>query len=88
MISVGRLAERNKKVKIDGIDVRTPGEIREVHVAMARNVPLDRCDSIEIMRHRNGSTDQVLYLICKSGAVHSAGLANANLKSNTRSFIV
>ena len=53
--------------KIDLIDVRTPVEYREVHVGIARNVPLDRLDVAAIMRGRNGSASEPLYVICRSG---------------------
>jgi rhodanese-related sulfurtransferase len=49
---------------IDLIDVRTPVEYREVHVAFARNVPLDRLDAAAISAGRNGAP---LYVICRSG---------------------
>ena len=35
--------------KLDLIDVRTPVEYREVHVDIARNVPLDRFDPAAVM---------------------------------------
>ncbi len=54
--------------KIDLIDVRTPVEYREVHVGIARNVPLDRLDVAAIMRGRNGSASEPLYVICRSGS--------------------
>jgi len=54
--------------KIDLIDVRTPIEFREVHVEIARNVPLDRLDPVVLMQDRNGSTDEPLYVICRSGS--------------------
>jgi rhodanese-related sulfurtransferase len=54
--------------KIDLIDVRTPVEFREVHVENARNVPLDRLDPAALMQTRNGSREEPLYLICRSGS--------------------
>ena len=54
--------------KIDLIDVRTPVEYREVHVEGARNVPLDQLDPAALMQARNGSTNEPLYLICRSGS--------------------
>jgi rhodanese-related sulfurtransferase len=54
--------------KIDLIDVRTPAEYREVHVEIARNVPLDRLDPAALMRSRNGSAAEPLYVICRSGS--------------------
>ena len=50
------------------IDVRTPVEFREVHVAGARNVPLDRLEPAEFQFPKNGSSDGPLYVICRSGA--------------------
>jgi rhodanese-related sulfurtransferase len=54
--------------KIDLIDVRTPVEFREVHVQLARNVPLDRLDPAALMQSRNGAQGEPLYLICRSGS--------------------
>jgi rhodanese-related sulfurtransferase len=48
------------------IDVRTPVEFREVHVAFARNVPLDQLDPQAVMQSR-GTKQEPLFLICKSG---------------------
>jgi rhodanese-related sulfurtransferase len=53
---------------IDLIDVRTPVEFQEVHVAQARNIPLDRLDPAAIMQARNGSRQEPLYVICRSGS--------------------
>ena len=54
--------------KIDLIDVRTPVEFREVHVNIARNVPLDQLDPATFMRTRDSSADEPVYLICRSGS--------------------
>ena len=53
--------------KIDLIDVRMPVEFREVHVEIARNVPLDKLDAAALMRARNGSANEPLYVVCRSG---------------------
>lgn len=53
--------------KIDLIDVRTPVEFREVHVEIARNVPLDQLEPTALMQARNGSAQEPLYVICRSG---------------------
>jgi rhodanese-related sulfurtransferase len=67
-ITPQQLAELCKgNAKPDLIDVRTPVEFREVHVEVARNVPLDRLDPVALMQARNGSQDEQLYLICRSG---------------------
>ncbi len=67
-ISAGKLAEvcRSGK-KVDLIDVRTPIEFREVHVQGARNVPLDQLDPAMMTQGRNGSTNEPMYFICRSG---------------------
>lgn len=68
-ITAQRLDELCKDSKsIDLIDVRTPLEYQELHVAQARNVPLDRLDPVAVMQARNGSKDEPLYLICRSGS--------------------
>ena len=53
---------------IELIDVRTPIEFQEVHVESARNVPLDQLDPAAIMNGRNGTADEPLYFICRSGS--------------------
>jgi len=54
--------------KIDLIDVRTPVEFREVHVEIARNVPLDQLDPAGLMQAHDGSANDPLYVICRSGS--------------------
>ena len=83
-ISPQQLAELCKTRRIDLLDVRAPVEYRELHVAAARNVPLDKLDPAALMRGRNGSQDEPLYLICRSGSrgrqacekFHAAGFTN------------
>lgn len=53
---------------IDLIDVRTPAEYRELHATLARLVPLDKLDPTALMPQRNGSNDEPLYVICRTGA--------------------
>lgn len=60
------LQQKNQLIEL--IDVRTPAEFREVHAAAAKNVPLDQLDPAAYMASRNGSADQPLYVICKSGS--------------------
>ena len=68
-MSPRKLAELcNEGKKIDLIDVRTPVEFQEVHVERARNVPLDQLDPAALMQTRNGSANEPLYLICRSGS--------------------
>jgi rhodanese-related sulfurtransferase len=69
VIKPQELAERcTKDKKIDLIDVRTPVEFREVHVEIARNFPLDQLDPAAVMQARNGSANEPLYVICRSGS--------------------
>lgn len=67
-ISPAQLAEFCMSGKIDLIDVRTPAEFRELHIAQARNVPLDRLDPAAVVQARNGDKDKPLYFICRSGS--------------------
>jgi rhodanese-related sulfurtransferase len=66
-VSPQRLAELSDQGPVDVIDVRTPVEFREVHAKLARNVPLDALDPHQLMAERNGTADQPLYIICRSG---------------------
>jgi rhodanese-related sulfurtransferase len=66
-ISVKRLAELAQQGKVDVIDVRTPVEFREVHASGAANVPLDSIEPKQVMTARNRTSDQPLYVICRSG---------------------
>jgi rhodanese-related sulfurtransferase len=67
-ISPQALAELCKSGKpIDLIDVRTPIEYREVHLAAANNVPLDKLDPAALMQGRKDANEPV-YLICRSGS--------------------
>jgi rhodanese-related sulfurtransferase len=59
---------RNAGSQIDLIDVRMPVEYREVHVEFARNIPLDQLDPSAVMQARNGSSDEPLYVVCRSGS--------------------
>src|SRR6476661_4749175 len=60
------LCKEGKKVEL--IDVRTPVEYQEVHVEIARNVPLGQLDVKALMQARNGSANEPLYVICRSGS--------------------
>lgn len=77
---------------VDLIDVRTPVEFREVHLAAARNIPLDRLDPASVMRSRDGAGDRPLYVVCRSGsrgrqaceAFRAAGFTNVvNVEGGT-----
>jgi rhodanese-related sulfurtransferase len=53
---------------VDLIDVRTPMEFRALHVAFARNLPLDQLDAETIARSRPADCATPLYVICHSGS--------------------
>jgi rhodanese-related sulfurtransferase len=59
------LCKEGKKIEL--IDVRTPVEFREVHVEIARNIPLDRLDVTALVEARSESDHEPLYVICRSG---------------------
>jgi rhodanese-related sulfurtransferase len=68
-ISPSQLAELCQSGKcIELIDVRTTVEFREVHLHIAKNVPLDQLDPDHLMQTRSGSASDPLYLICRSGS--------------------
>jgi len=76
---------------IDLIDVRTPVEYREVHIAFARNVPLDRLDPAAVQRERTAPNGDPLYVVCRSGSrgrqacdkLLAAGLHVVNVEGGT-----
>ena len=84
-------ALRQRGEPIELIDVRTPAEFREIHAAIARNLPLDRLDPQAIAAGRNGSADRPLYVICRSGKradqacqqLEKAGLNVVNVEGGT-----
>jgi rhodanese-related sulfurtransferase len=59
---------RQENPDLELIDVRTPAEFGELHVAFARNIPLDRLKPAELGESRNGQADQALYVICRTGS--------------------
>ncbi|QEG41523.1 rhodanese-like domain-containing protein [Roseimaritima ulvae] len=67
-IDVQELAGEHGRTDVDVIDVRMATEFREIHAECARNVPLDSLDPHAVIAARNGSADQPLYLICRSGS--------------------
>jgi rhodanese-related sulfurtransferase len=52
---------------VELIDVRTPAEYAEVHVAFARNVPLERLHPQALQAGRGPHGTEPLYVICRSG---------------------
>jgi rhodanese-related sulfurtransferase len=52
--------------RVDLVDVRTPAEFREVHVAIARNAPLESLDVGAVLAGHQ--SDSSLYVICRSGS--------------------
>jgi rhodanese-related sulfurtransferase len=67
-VSPRQLAELCESGQVDLIDVRTPVEFRELHARGARNLPLDRLDPVAVMRARNRSWEEPVYVICRSGS--------------------
>ncbi len=63
--ALAELCARGQKIEI--IDVRTPTEYRELHVAQARNLPLDQLDQRTMAEARDAARQEPLYVICRSG---------------------
>lgn len=57
------LLQQGRKIRL--IDVRTPAEYREIHAEGAELVPLD---PKALMASLNGSANETIYVICKSGS--------------------
>ena len=83
---------RHQGEPVELIDLRTPVEYRGVHAESACLVPLDRLDPRAVMDSRDGSKDDLLYVICRSGSrgrravekFHAAGYTNvANVEGGT-----
>ncbi len=95
VISPVRLAELHRAGRpVKLIDVRTPAEYRELHVAFARNVPLDRLDPKSLANEETDAAEP-LYVICRSGSrgrqacekLAAAGLANViNVDGGTQAW--
>jgi rhodanese-related sulfurtransferase len=67
------------------IDVRTPVEFAEVHVATAKNVPLDALVPADLYEKQNFSLDKPVYILCRSGqraTKASAQLAQAGFPNS------
>ncbi len=74
-ISPAKLAELAREGrKIELIDVRTPVEFREVHLEIARNVPLDQLDPKALMQARNGSEHGTAVRDLQNGRTGPAGV--------------
>ena len=89
--SLFELISQGKSVHL--VDVRTPAEYQEIHVDVAKNVPLDRLNASELGIDPNSK--EPLYVICRSGARGSqacqsllrAGLANVvNVEGGTMAW--
>ncbi|MEX2093548.1 MAG: rhodanese-like domain-containing protein [Pirellulales bacterium] len=60
-----QLHERGETIRL--LDVRTPTEYRELHVAYAVNTPLESLDPATVTRLCNGASKQPIYVVCRSG---------------------
>jgi rhodanese-related sulfurtransferase len=87
------IASSDKRLEL--LDVRTPAEFGEVHVAFANNIPLDRLDPISIKRLR-GDSHEPLYIVCHSGGrsrqacerLDAVGVANVvNVEGGTAACV-
>ncbi|MFO0905575.1 MAG: rhodanese-like domain-containing protein [Pirellulales bacterium] len=52
---------------LEVFDVRTPSEYRELHLELARNVPLTDLEPAAAWKSRRHSSDAPLYIVCQSG---------------------
>lgn len=94
-ISPQQLFDRHEEeTDIELIDVRTPVEFREVHVAFARNIPLGQLNATQLSAGRK-SLSQPLYVICRSGnrakqaceKLSASGFANVvNIEGGTQAW--
>jgi rhodanese-related sulfurtransferase len=61
------LAAKSANCDIELIDVRTPVEFREMHVAGSKNIPLDTLDPEAVIGSLGDAEAIPLYMICRSG---------------------
>jgi rhodanese-related sulfurtransferase len=70
------------------IDVRTPVEFAEVHVAVAKNVPLDALNPANLYETQNLSLDRPVYILCRSGQRASKAATQLALGGFPNSVVV
>ena len=58
---------RQSGQEIDLIDVSTPAEFWEMHVALARNLPIDSPELAAVISSPRRTPDQPLYVMCRAG---------------------
>ncbi len=94
-ITAQEFAKQAEQGNVHLIDVRTPLEFQEVHAKPAKNVPLDQLEPKAVMAKRNGSANEPLYVICRSGSRGSkacqkfidAGFTNViNIEGGTQAW--
>ncbi|QJX00456.1 rhodanese-like domain-containing protein [Frigoriglobus tundricola] len=92
-ITPAQLADLARVGAVVLIDVRTPAEFEDVHVAFARNVPLDRLDPKVV----SGDPNAPIYVVCQRGSrgqtacekLFAAGFTNAaNVDGGTLACVV
>lgn len=95
-IDVKRLYELSERGPIDLIDVRTPGEFREIRAVGTRNTPLDALDPHAVVRMRTTPAAAPLYFICAVGVrsewacatMIAAGYSNVvNVEGGTQAWV-
>jgi rhodanese-related sulfurtransferase len=87
-----KLRQTGKSVEL--IDVRTPMEFAEIHAEGASLKPLDQLDPQAIAAQRNGSKEEALYVICRSGSraakacekLQTAGLNVVSVEGGTQAW--
>jgi rhodanese-related sulfurtransferase len=70
------------------IDVRTPVEYAEVHVPLAKNVPLDQFDPKSLLASGQLPKDQPVYLLCRSGGRASKAAEKASKEGLDNAIVV
>jgi rhodanese-related sulfurtransferase len=66
-ITVQELYELSKSQPVELIDVRAPEEFLEVRAPMARNIPMNSADPVDVVLSRSGLPDEPIYFICHLG---------------------
>jgi rhodanese-related sulfurtransferase len=61
------LYELHQRRSVELIDVRSAEEFGELRASMARNVPLDALNPVDLINCRRAASDEPLYFICQMG---------------------
>src|SRR5262245_2955500 len=66
-ITVQELFDLSQSQQVELIDVRAPDEFTAVRAPMAKNIPMNSADPVQVVLNRSGLPDEPIYFICAKG---------------------